>query len=59
MLNQDIIRTFVENYYYKYLGILKTDTIKELEIKKKKKEPQMNEKTYLQPKFHQIDKHLD
>ena len=33
--NQDKIRTLVENETYKYLGILETDTIKQVEMKDK------------------------
>ena len=32
--NQDKIRTFGEKETYKYLGILKADTIKQVEMKK-------------------------
>ena len=33
--NQDKIRTFGENETYKYLGILETDTIKQVQMKDK------------------------
>ena len=33
--NQDKIRTLEENETYKYLGILETDTIKQVEMKDK------------------------
>ena len=33
--NQDKIRTFAENEAYKYLGILKADTIKQVKMKDK------------------------
>ena len=33
--NQDKIRKFGENKTYKYLGILESDTIKEVEMKEK------------------------
>ena len=35
--NQDKIRTLGEKETYKYLGILKADTIKEAEMKEKRK----------------------
>ena len=33
--NQDKIKTFEENEYYKYLVILEADTIKQVEMKEK------------------------
>ena len=44
--NQDKIRTLAENEIYKYLGILKADTIKQAEMKNKikKKYPRKNRK---------------
>ena len=35
LLNQDKIKTLAENETYKYLGILKADTIKQVEMKDK------------------------
>ncbi len=35
LLNQDKIRTLAENETYKYLGILKADTMKQVEMRNK------------------------
>ena len=35
LLNQDKIKTLAENETYKYLGILKADKIKQVEMKEK------------------------
>ena len=35
LLNQERIKTLVEKEYYKYLGILEADTIKQRERKEK------------------------
>ena len=40
--NQDNIRTLAENETYKYMGILEADTIKQVEMKKKKKKFKKN-----------------
>ena len=48
ILNQEKIRTLGEKETYKYLGILETDTIKQVEMKEKKIKKriyQENEKT--------------
>ena len=37
LLNQEKIRTLKETETYKYLGVLEVDTIKQVEMKKKKK----------------------
>ena len=42
--NQDKIRTLGEKETYKYLGILEADTIKEAEMKEKKRISQENQK---------------
>ncbi len=41
--NQECIGTFGEKKNYKYFGILKTDTIKETEMKKKEEEKSISE----------------
>ena len=48
LVNQKSIRTFGEKENYKYLGILKADIIKLVEMEKEKKRvPQKNEKSFL------------
>ena len=52
--NQDKIRKLRENETYKYLGILKADTIKQVEMKEKNKErvsQQNREKTMYQKPY--------